>query len=282
MQTDVYLHTNGLSSPELFSTNRIQCMSKRETGNAYKSGVYIPSETWAKKAQQAVVRTTADKGNTIHYFKLPENRFSELYQLVVGQFDRIFRSRFEPDQTNELNEELLAIIQPFLPEIMPGFHRLAKGVVVPSWSFLTETGIVAKSSITPDTTSPFRLRGLHVDNWEMPRKSLDRRSESAYKLLLNVGSEPRYFAYVPYTVETLFSYATATCSSLEQQLIFKDSFATSLVEWYMENHPQTEVNLIEIPPGFGVIAPVQNIIHDGYPGAKKEMDICFHSQVYLT
>ena len=112
------------------------------------------------------------------------------------------------------------------------------------------------------------LIGLHVDNYD--HHALTERDEAGPRLLLNIGREARSFVCLPKTLKQLF---------LELEVPFTDEglaryqYTYRLVHDYLDRFPRTKIYRFRLEPGFGIIAPVQNMTHDGYTVGMNSVDI---------
>jgi hypothetical protein len=100
------------------------------------------------------------------------------------------------------------------------------------------------------------LLGLHLDNWD--RLPAGQRAGSRNRLSVNLGPEPRSFLFVDADLVTMYPPevipSTGGCRRLVRQLV---QDATS---------PPTgaapAVVRLVVPPGWGYIAPTENLLHD--------------------
>ena len=58
-------------------------------------------------------------------------------------------------------------------------------------------------------------------------------------------------------------------------------YATPLAEYLLSNPGLLRPNLIQYPPGTALLAPVQNLIHDGYPEGMNDADFCLQARIHV-
>jgi len=106
-------------------------------------------------------------------------------------------------------------------------------------------------AVTIDPRSGERI-GLHIDSWE--RLPPAGRDASSNRICLNLGREPRWLVFVPVPVAVLARQDEPRQRRLP---------APELPGWYFAAHPDCTVLRLRVDPGWGYVAPTENMIHDG-------------------
>jgi hypothetical protein len=118
-------------------------------------------------------------------------------------------------------------------------------------------------TITQDTRIQ-RYIGLHVDSWD--DESLDKRAQSRNRICFNLGSERRYFLFVPYSLQTIANFVRASGGEV------LPNAPTTLGRLFLKIFPQIPILRCELMPGEGYIAPTENILHDASTVGTKSLD----------
>lgn len=118
-----------------------------------------------------------------------------------------------------------------------------------------------------DDTS--RLPGLHVDSWD--NADIQSRTNARNRLSINVGSTPRYFLFIPLSLQDIASFVKA----ITGKLIRTRGDQTPLGREFMQLNPMIPVVRCRIDPGELYIAPTENIVHDGSSADTNELGRSF-------
>lgn len=152
--------------------------------------------------------------------------------------------------------------------------KISKSILNFSYFHLIPDGSVAQRlSSTRDSRSPHGVRGLHVDNWESPRRPVRDRSLAGYKYLVNMGLEDRFFLYVDMNIQEMYRNVTPSEFGDMREIIEGSSFASPFAEWFLMKYSSYPITRLRLKPGMGLLAPVQNLIHDGDLSEKSLPDI---------
>lgn len=121
------------------------------------------------------------------------------------------------------------------------------------------------SNTTLDPQTGKRI-GLHVDSWHAPYES--RPDLLPNRISLNIGSESRYFMFVP-------------ISLTDMRNLLREEMGTVPVPWqdrsglgrlFMQRFPLTPVVRCQIDPWEAYVAPTENLVHDGSSSGQSESD----------
>lgn len=110
--------------------------------------------------------------------------------------------------------------------------------------------------------------GLHVDSWTP--YALEDRHLAPGRLCINVGSEDRFFLFVPRRLSALAKELGPLPSSPADR--FRRSEANRLATDYMSQHPDAPVLALRVRPGEAYAAPTENLIHDGSTQGQTKVD----------
>src|SRR5207244_3329011 len=116
---------------------------------------------------------------------------------------------------------------------------------------------IRRRSTFPMTTDPETgLRvGLHVDSWE--KLPVHARASRPLRLCVNLGDCDRYFLFVPVTLVRIVRILRLTPET--DGVMYS---ATDTGRAFLHRYPTFPVVRLKIKPGYGYIAPVENLIHD--------------------
>jgi hypothetical protein len=89
---------------------------------------------------------------------------------------------------------------------------------------------------------------LHVDQWDY--RLLDERQCSRWRVAINIGASPRWFLFIPRTLEEI---AAGCDPKSDPNVVAREFLARS---------PQVGVVRVRIDPGEAYLAPTENLIHD--------------------
>lgn len=106
-----------------------------------------------------------------------------------------------------------------------------------------------------------RFTGLHVDDWDSLRPS--EKYLARNRICVNLGSETRYFLFVPISVAEMARRLSTECADHGHSLAMR----------YLDEYPRTAVVRVSIPPRHGYIAPTENLVHDGSTLGTKSPDV---------
>ena len=120
-------------------------------------------------------------------------------------------------------------------------------------------------TITVDPATRQRI-GLHVDSWH---KSSDGRTDRLpNRLSVNVGSEARYFLFLPVSLAEIRQILKANSVALP----ISPQDRTGVGRLFMERPPSAPVLRCRIEPWEAYLAGTENIVHDGSSLGQAEQD----------
>jgi len=232
----------------------------RET---YRSGVYWPRNDWRPLSalETDLLHTpplVSSAATSVYIFAAPFD-FASLFSNLGLQ--SMARSRKEWEEGKRTGFPL------FVSEVA---KFLEDDLLLPFELCSAEVSFTPRG--VPTSTydgNQKRYRGLHVDNWTMPVCHLRERSTSSLRLGLNVGSHSRSFVFINLTIATMFDLLSRDPDSFpHREVEYSDQHrnhnASSFTEAFMQRFIDYPVIRVELPPNYGYLAPVNNIIHDGY------------------
>ena len=98
--------------------------------------------------------------------------------------------------------------------------------------------------------------------------------------------EERFFTFIDCSIQDIFESTPQSDFGSFKDLIINSSFASPIADWFLSQNPCYPVRKVSLMPGMGILAPVQNMIHDGDLSTKKLPDlvgmISFNSIKYQT
>ena len=104
--------------------------------------------------------------------------------------------------------------------------------------------------------------GLHIDN---PHGS------SLHRILINLGSQPRYFLFINLSINQLYRLVSETDSNL-----VNETWGSSRIgRAFMQLFPNYPVVKLRVNPGEAYIAPTEHITHDGCTEGTNSLDVFF-------
>ncbi len=104
--------------------------------------------------------------------------------------------------------------------------------------------------------------GLHIDN---PRGS------SLHRILINLGSEPRYFLFINLSIQQLYRLVV----KVDGNLVSETSGSSRICRAFMQRFPNYPVVKLKVEPGEAYIAPTEHITHDGCTEGTNSLDVFF-------
>jgi hypothetical protein len=104
--------------------------------------------------------------------------------------------------------------------------------------------------------------GLHIDN---PRGS------SLHLILINLGSEPRYFLFINLSIQQLYSFVV----KIDGNLVSETSGSSRICQAFMQRFPNYPVVKLRVEPGEAYISPTEHITHDGCTEGTNSLDVFF-------
>ena len=269
-----------------FSQREPPCLVPEE----FSSGVRVPSGSWSP----VPVATASDTGAidcrfdgaTIFVVSLAPEILNDAYRLLS---DSLHPSVEFPEISRTLNSvDCSLLTRKIESSIRTYFVKydlvISEPVVACSFLHLSEeeNGINDKST-TQDVSTNCGLRGMHVDNWQLPPIAPMHRTMAAYKLLVNMGTTKRGFSFVDFPISTFARELQELTEPLDPYLKWavEQPYATPLAEYLLSNPGLLRPNLIQYPPGTALLAPVQNLIHDGYPEGMNDADFCLQARIHV-
>lgn len=230
----------------------------------YYSGVYRPENDW-RNLSEAELQIILDPmvcdnlHDTVYLFRLP-GWIRNLYNRLKSE--NLLKEQEANDST--LSYFTDAVCQYLTAEIFLPFEVSGKSVNV------TQSGI---PSSTYDQQQN-RYRGLHIDNWGTPLYSLRERGKSSPRFCVNLGTHPRSFVFINLQLCTMIDmYNCDDLSALNREL--NAPIATPFAERFMSDFFNYPVLKVTLEPDEAYLAPVQNLLHDGYPLRNQAVDVNF-------
>ncbi|MGA9382298.1 MAG: hypothetical protein WBV73_26350 [Phormidium sp.] len=104
--------------------------------------------------------------------------------------------------------------------------------------------------------------GLHIDN---------QRGSSLHRILINFGSEPRYFLFINLSIQQLYSLVL----EIDGNAVSKTSGSSRICMAFMQFFPNYPVVKLRVDPGEAYIAPTEHITHDGCTEGTNSLDVFF-------
>jgi hypothetical protein len=104
--------------------------------------------------------------------------------------------------------------------------------------------------------------GLHIDN---------QRGSSLHRILINLGSEPRYFLFINLSIQQIYSLVL----EIHSNAISKTSGSSRICMAFMQIFPNYPVVKLRVEPGEAYIAPTEHITHDGCTEGTNSLDVFF-------
>lgn len=255
------------------------------TSAGYRSGIFIPKGPWTRCSPTPPSSESATPGNSILCSRLRDSELKMLRKLSTEMLSEMLTENLPIAPSRSLlgldacGVDISSSLSFYFRKAgfsIDGLKNL--GLTYSVNHLKRRPNRVDLSSTTKDRTSPYGLRGLHADNLGSPRVKLSQRSTAYQKILINVGLATRYFCYLEPTIESLFSTLRQSRRKAFKSPVDIEDFSGPLVDWYLSRHPNCLIKRIAMQPGSVVIAPVQNLIHDGCPGSDGEMDLCVQGQ----
>ncbi|GJH16157.1 MULTISPECIES: hypothetical protein [Caballeronia] len=103
------------------------------------------------------------------------------------------------------------------------------------------------------------LVGLHIDNFDNLPSS--QRMRGRNRISANVGTESRYFIFMPHEAAEMASLILASSGQEDAERLEWDQ--RELVWRFFELFPRTPIYRVEVRPGEAYMAPTENIMHEG-------------------
>ena len=104
--------------------------------------------------------------------------------------------------------------------------------------------------------------GLHIDN---------QHGSSLHRILINLGSQPRYFLFINLSIQQLYRLVCETDSNL-----VSETWGSSRIgRAFMQLFPNYPVVKLKVNPGEAYIAPTEHITHDGCTEGTNSLDVFF-------
>jgi hypothetical protein len=125
-----------------------------------------------------------------------------------------------------------------------------------------------RKTVTIDTNIN-QFIGLHVDSWE--DLSLDIREQSTNRICINVGSEARWFLFLPFSVVEIARIMGREIGA--ENVPPRD--LTLLGRMFMGMFPDVPVVRCRLQPNEAYIAPTENLVHDGSSEGQTGLDQAF-------
>jgi hypothetical protein len=226
-------------------------------GTLYERGIFVPRGPWRHLSESECLcaKTFGEWRTDCMRMVQPETKLANLL------FNSKLQNVLQPISWSA------AVRSPELTELQTSICREVEALSLVADSTL----IQIRRSGLPSTTyddSERTLIGLHVDNFDQ-EPVLERR-DSRVRLLLNVGQQARSFVCIPKPLPQLLTELDIKPTS---ENLTHYAVTYRLVHRYLDHFPSTTVLRVRLQPGFGLIAPVQNIAHDGYTAEMTSPDV---------
>jgi len=174
----------------------------------------------------------------IHKF---EDAFVDIFaplQRIVERYDSVHAARRFAQGTT-----MLSAVDTVCKEVMTRFPSIEPIKVL--GINVVEPGLHTGSIQRPPVR---RYIGLHVDQW---RDTANFSGNTISRLCLNVGTEPRYFLYMNYSIHAM------------RRLLQTDERDEGVVaRQFLRHHFECPVVRLELCPGEAYLAVTKNLIHD--------------------
>lgn len=223
-------------------------------GNAdfYYSGVFHPKENWSLFDLKGVENLVNDKtiltNNLITVSKVNQAFLDLFYDMILNvscpndcSMDEYFNYKIVP----RVKELFIFEIQNYC-----------------SFSKFPSVGLQWTSQCSFSSTFDQvqkRYRGLHIDSWGESFMKIDERGYAGLRASINLGTEARSVLFVPLSLMKMREKINHF-----EFFDFNIQNAAYIAEKFMTLYPEYPLLRFELPPGYFIIMPVQNIIHDGY------------------
>jgi hypothetical protein len=231
----------------------VECLSGSEASrNFYEEGVYVPSNAWAPISQLEVATWLSSA-----------SRFDPISNVGIAEIDRdlvrpiiadlVSQDKSDPFQLYDVSAQMYQELTAF---ICRKFSALAEPYI---------HGISAKppglrtSSVAPEKG---QFVGMHIDSWD--GLSLAERLASRVRVNVNLGPDPRYFLYLPITIQGIWKQLQE-CGKEDKDLALPQR------DVFRSNSSQRVLRL-KVLPGEAYVASTDCVIHDGSTiGAKSKV-----------
>ncbi|GAA2088816.1 cyclophane-forming radical SAM/SPASM peptide maturase GrrM/OscB [Actinomadura alba] len=238
-----------------------------EGAQRYRSGVYRPRDDWrrvTKTERDLLLGITGkdDLHNTVILLDAPGELLHRAWDM---RLDAMTRSRAEHQEgKRHALPFLIACVSEWLVEKVFQPFELCSAEV----NFTHPPRV----STTYDSEQG-RDRGLHVDNWGHPRRMPQERGAAGIRVGVNLGRESRAFVFVNLGLSECAEALREEPLDNHLATALADRNASALAECFLDRNPGYSVTRVVLRPGQAYIAPVQNIVHDGYTAGRRTLDV---------
>lgn len=232
------------------------------SNQGYSSGQYAPKLPWKMIEDEDAEALFSDQFVAMNRHIIPFGFDIAL----VKKFHELGLAKLPANP-----EEYQATLETIRCEIYPSIYSHLIEVLVEPFELDSLALNVTLPGLTSTTydISQKRLRGLHIDNWCLPRTALAERNPNATRILLNFGVEARDFLFMNISADGMLDTLTDHPDY--------DSFVVSrnlspIAEAFMDRFPNYPIFHMELLPGQGCMTPVCHMAHDGTTLFKSEID----------
>jgi hypothetical protein len=225
---------------------------------SYRETAYVPREPWRAPTDEELALLSPEgaparpKGTGfIAVIKVPEAPIRALHDLGI-------RDAPSPEACLELaaKDHFAATLNELLSELWP-YCATAEGL----WAIgigIAHPGLVT-SSVSPDRRN---REGLHVDALG---NADDERKGARNRMVINLGTEPRYLLYVNRLVSELSPGV----------LPYRNHHGTQVWNDILAADPGYPVVRLRLDPFEAYMAPTYDMIHDGSSKDKQHPDVTY-------
>jgi hypothetical protein len=221
----------------------------------YNPGAFVPAKPWRKPTDRESNGLWRDSGFTgvdfVGITKVPDD--------LLAEFNNVERDgssgplwRLESNRIDELS-------RPLVNYLCKGFgykkDPVRQGVSV---------NMPALETVTFDANRAFL--GLHLDSWD--GQPLETRVQSLNRIVVNIGSEARYFLFL-----------NLSLMEMARALTLRPGTVHGGLNWlgpaFMARFPRYPIVRVRVAPGEAYIAPTDNVIHDASTIDSKGPSVSF-------
>jgi hypothetical protein len=238
-----------------------------KTPENFHCGIYRPKKSWRQLDQtelNQVIGITAqtDIANTLCLVETPRKFLLRFYELKLNQMS-LSPAHWE--------EKMESSFPSFAAEVRDWFEQEIFEVFSMCSAFVnfTRPGL----DTTTFDISQNRYRGMHIDNWGCPPRNASERDASGLRICLNLGFDKRDIVFINLRLKSFIDFLAAKRGADEVEKLYHETYAQPLAEDFLNECDDYPVLKVSLEPCQAYIGPVQNIIHDGYPLAKKFTDV---------
>ncbi|MBE9465518.1 hypothetical protein ACFP1I_22205 [Dyadobacter subterraneus] len=248
----------------------------------YKSGVFIPKldfEVLDMVGNGIATSNKNDLGRTVYIGQFDEKVNDYFFGEYIKHITEI-NVQYEQEIINKL---VLKNVEQFVLNLLNkkknvSFNKYSSAIQATNKQIIRANAVsgydIVNYSSTQNPNSPFKLRGLHIDNWQIPRFCVSKRHLAGVKLGLNIGLQKRDVMFIDSSV-SLMAQVLQNAGDKQVKSFLHGDFATPIGEMFMLYNPLIPVYKFTLAPNSYYIMPVQNMVHDGFPFLQNYTDYNF-------